>query len=470
MRYTVVLEVPLDAIQFEKDEDRAFERAHFAFMGLLRSVLGRGRGEVQPGRAALAAPQPPRRAEARATRSSCARSRCPRGATVSRRRRWTGRRGRRRSSSTASASRRNGAGRRAEQPRRGQADRAGRRGALASDDPFRVGDARIVPWVDRAGADPGSDALGLFFVAYVPPGSPAPQVTLEFERDGHVVGRAEPALPAPDAHGRVPYVVSVPAGRFAPGRYEVRAELAAACERAWERCSFRIASPPVAARRPTRSAVVLNRTPLIPARAGRYPRRTDDASTSPPSLSVRAPLVGLALAAAARPTRSGKPDAAPRPRWRSQPRRPGPRQAELPDAGRARHRRRRRRRPEGPGGPRAHAGRLRRHGERDAADDHELRGGRRAARAAPRRGSSSPRAASRPTSRSTTSGAGPSSSSSTTSTSRPCRPSRAQGDRRRLPRDRGGDGDIVRLARDRRRARGGRRACPRAVPVADRRS
>jgi hypothetical protein len=119
------------------------------------------------------------------------------------------------------------------------------RGALSSDDPFRAGDARIVPFVAEAELDPGN-AVGLFFVAYVSPGSAPPQVTLEFERDGRVVGRAEPVLPAPDAQGRVPYVVSVPAGRFGPGRYEVRAELRSGLQRSWERCSFRIASPPVA--------------------------------------------------------------------------------------------------------------------------------------------------------------------------------------------------------------------------------
>jgi hypothetical protein len=55
-----------------------------------------------------------------------------------------------------------------------------------------------------------------------------------------VVGQAEPALPPPDAEGRIPYVVSLPAGHFAPGRYEVVAELRAGPDRAWERTSFRV--------------------------------------------------------------------------------------------------------------------------------------------------------------------------------------------------------------------------------------
>jgi hypothetical protein len=114
------------------------------------------------------------------------------------------------------------------------------KGALASDDPFRAGEARIVPWVTEAEVDP-AQPFGLFFVAYVPTGSAgAPQVTLEFLRDTRVVGQAEPALPPPDAEGRIPYVVSLPAGHFAPGRYEVVAELHAGQNHAWERTSFRV--------------------------------------------------------------------------------------------------------------------------------------------------------------------------------------------------------------------------------------
>jgi hypothetical protein len=114
------------------------------------------------------------------------------------------------------------------------------RGALASDDPFRAGEARIVPWVTEAEVDAARE-IGLFFVAYVPAGqAEAPQVTLEFLRNAQVVGRAEPELPAPDPEGRIPYVVSLPAGRFAPGRYEVVAELRSGPHRSWERTSFRV--------------------------------------------------------------------------------------------------------------------------------------------------------------------------------------------------------------------------------------
>ena len=260
-RYTLVLELPLDAIRFEKDTDPRVERAHFSFMGLLRASWGgvaekfsqdaplwlpRSRhDELRQGNAvfmrSFTLPEGRYRLETAAMdrqtgRASVEQSRlvvpaAPGGATLS---------------SLAVVKR---------------TERVAK-GALASDDPFRAGDARIVPWVDEAELD-GRKDLGLFFVAYVPPGTPAPEVTLEFERDGHVVARAEPSLPAPDAQGRVPYVVTVPAGRFEPGRYRCAPSCAADSIARWERCSFRVA-PPVAP--PTRSA---RRRLLEPPPAGR---------------------------------------------------------------------------------------------------------------------------------------------------------------------------------------------------------
>ncbi len=64
---------------FEPDKDPSVERAHFSFMGVLRSARGAGGREVQPGRAAVAAAQAARRRCRRETRSSCARSPFRRG-------------------------------------------------------------------------------------------------------------------------------------------------------------------------------------------------------------------------------------------------------------------------------------------------------------------------------------------------------------------------------------------------------
>src|SRR6185295_6332782 len=115
-------------------------------------------------------------------------------------------------------------------------------GALESQDPFRVGETRIVPWVTEPEVTP-ADTLNLYFVAYVPPGShDVNDLLLEFSRDGQVISRAAPALPAPDEKGRIPYIARISAEKFRPGRYEIRAELKAGGQAVAETCSFRVAT------------------------------------------------------------------------------------------------------------------------------------------------------------------------------------------------------------------------------------
>jgi VWFA-related protein len=240
-RYTVVLELPLDAVRFERDKDPAYERAHFAFMGLLRASWG-GVAEKFSQDAPVWLPRN-RHEQLKQGNAVFMRSfTLPEG----RYRLETAAMDRQTGQTTVDQSRLVVPARPATVAISSLAvvKRTERvpKSALASDDPFRAGDARIVPWVSEPEIAPGQD-LRFFFVAYVPPGSSAPEVTLEFERDGRIVGRAEPVLPAPDALGRVPYVASVPSARFDPGRYEVRAELRSGRNRAWEHCSFRLLGP-----------------------------------------------------------------------------------------------------------------------------------------------------------------------------------------------------------------------------------
>ena len=252
-RYTVVLELPLEAIRFVKDSDPSFERAHFAFMGLVRAAWG-GVAEKFSQDAPVWLPRS-RHEELKQGNAVFMRSfTLPDG----RYRLETAAMDRQTGRATVEQSRLVVP---AERPSIALSSLAVvkrtervAKAALASDDPFRAGDARIVPWVAEAEIAAGQE-LRFFFVAYARPDSPPLEVTLEFERDGRVVGRADPPLPPPDARGRVPYVVSVPAGRFEPGRYEVRAELRSGRDRAWEHCSFRLlgassatAAPPAPAR------------------------------------------------------------------------------------------------------------------------------------------------------------------------------------------------------------------------------
>jgi VWFA-related protein len=243
LRYTVVLELPLEGIAFLKDQDPTLERAHFSFMGVLRSAWGPVAQKFSQDSPLWL---PRNRHEAlRQGNAVFARS-------------FTLAAGR---YSLATAAMDQQSGRKTvEQSKLIVPDsrppvalsslavvkRTERvpKGALGSDDPFRMGEVRIVPWVTEAEIGAGQD-LSLFFVAYAPKetttGSPA--FLLEVMRDGKIVGRAEPVLPGPDAEGRMPYVVKLPTAHFGAGRYEVQAELKSGPDRAFEQCYFRVVGP-----------------------------------------------------------------------------------------------------------------------------------------------------------------------------------------------------------------------------------
>jgi VWFA-related protein len=90
-------------------------------------------------------------------------------------------------------------------------------------DPLRVGDVRAVPRLGDPvvlGRDP---VIGVFVSLRPDPAAGPAELTLEITQQGQLVGRATPALPEPDASGRVTYLGQFPSDRFAPGRYMIRA-------------------------------------------------------------------------------------------------------------------------------------------------------------------------------------------------------------------------------------------------------
>jgi VWFA-related protein len=241
-RYTVVLEIPLGEISLVKDEDPSLERAHFSLMGVLRSSWGAVEqkfGQDMP----LSLPR--KRIDALRRGNAV----FMRSFTLS---------GGRYSLEAAAIDQQSGRkaveqSRLIVRPVRSPVSLSSLavvkrteslpKGALSSEDPFRVGDMRIVPWVTEPEVDRGQE-IRFFFVAYTRPdvgGTAA--IALEFLQGGHVAGRAEQALPPADPEGRIPYVLGIPAARFAPGRYEVRAELRGGAYRVWEHCSLQIVGP-----------------------------------------------------------------------------------------------------------------------------------------------------------------------------------------------------------------------------------
>ncbi len=184
----------------------------------LRSSL-RARGpEVQPGLAALAAAQPAR-GPAAGQRGLHALVHAARGTLQPRDRGHGPADGPKDRRAEPAASCPEALAPRPEQPRRGEADRAGGEGRARLRRPVPGGRGAHRARGSRSRRWTAGRRSGIFFVAYAPARTHAesPEITLEFVRDGQVVGRAEPALPPADAEGRIPYVVSIPARGSRPG-------------------------------------------------------------------------------------------------------------------------------------------------------------------------------------------------------------------------------------------------------------
>ncbi len=98
-------------------------------------------------------------------------------------------------------------------------------GALETDDALRIGQTRIVPLLGEPTLAIG-EGLPLFLVAYPVTGTAdKPELTLALLREGTLVARSSPDLPAPDDKGRIAYIATIASTGLSAGRYEVRAIL-----------------------------------------------------------------------------------------------------------------------------------------------------------------------------------------------------------------------------------------------------
>jgi len=93
---------------------------------------------------------------------------------------------------------------------------------LDPNEPFQFQGGRVNPTLSGTVYNAKGSQLSLFFVAY-PDKSIAdkPVAKVEFLLDGQVLAQNDLPLPAADAQGRIPYVISIPAESMPPGNYEV---------------------------------------------------------------------------------------------------------------------------------------------------------------------------------------------------------------------------------------------------------
>lgn len=95
---------------------------------------------------------------------------------------------------------------------------------LTPAEPFQFQGASLTPTLDPLIKKAPNSALRLFFTVY-PDSTVAakPAVEIEFIQNGKSLTKVPMELPPPDAQGRIPYLMTIPAEAIPAGTYEVRA-------------------------------------------------------------------------------------------------------------------------------------------------------------------------------------------------------------------------------------------------------
>ena len=94
---------------------------------------------------------------------------------------------------------------------------------LNAEEPFQFQGGRIAPTFINTLKQVKGAQMAFFFTVYPDAAATGtPQATVQYLRDGAVVGNATLPLPAADAQGRIPYVLSSPIDAMPPGSYEIK--------------------------------------------------------------------------------------------------------------------------------------------------------------------------------------------------------------------------------------------------------
>jgi VWFA-related protein len=95
---------------------------------------------------------------------------------------------------------------------------------LDPNEPFQFQGGSITPTLNTSVPRAENSNLRLFFVVYQDPSiSAKATVEIEFLQNGTSLTKVPMELPAADAQGRIPYVMTIPAAAIPPGVYQVRA-------------------------------------------------------------------------------------------------------------------------------------------------------------------------------------------------------------------------------------------------------
>jgi hypothetical protein len=95
---------------------------------------------------------------------------------------------------------------------------------LDPNEPFQFQGGSLTPTMDMVVKKVPNSALRLFFTVYQDAAiSAKPSVEVEFMQNGNTLQKVPMELPAADAQGRIPYLMTIPAEAIPAGSYEIRA-------------------------------------------------------------------------------------------------------------------------------------------------------------------------------------------------------------------------------------------------------
>ncbi len=112
---------------------------------------------------------------------------------------------------------------------------------VEDENPFEFRGGKVTPTLNSTLPGGKGASLSIYFVVY-PDSKNAekPQLTIEFLKDGQIVGKGSPQLPQPDAKGRIPYLATSSAESMPAGLYQVRARVKQGTAEAEETTTFSV--------------------------------------------------------------------------------------------------------------------------------------------------------------------------------------------------------------------------------------
>lgn len=94
-----------------------------------------------------------------------------------------------------------------------------------AEDPLQLTDGRVVPTLADRITLVTTGQLTPFVMLYPDTVGPTAALYVDLMRDGRLITRTQPTIPAARAHGNISLITNMPINGVQPGQYEVRAAL-----------------------------------------------------------------------------------------------------------------------------------------------------------------------------------------------------------------------------------------------------